>query len=150
MNDQPELTPEQRLLGRFIDLKRQIKELEAEAESLKANELKGYLSDGEYVEVGGQIITWQYDMCHSFDVQSALGAGDISAEAVGKHSKVTVVPKMVLKRIKDAKDEALQSQRLKRLAKAEEAFEILECLPDWVDSSLVICKQTKELLEAVK
>jgi len=120
MNEEKELTHEERVMTRYKELGSMIRNLEAEQRAIKETEIIPSMQDGIQFSDSDSYLAYQFETRNSFDWESAVSVGDIPLEIIQKYMKPTVIRKLVVKKLKDDEQKAIANQQLQIQAKASD------------------------------
>ena len=113
-----EMTPEEKIFARYIELSEQIKSLEAEREGIKQTELiPAMAEDGLQFSHDGLYARFEFSERISFDHKRARAEGAISDEVWKEYTSVQVSRSLYVRKIKDDAQLQAEQQALTEMAK---------------------------------
>ena len=117
MNEERELTPEQRIMTRYMDLGREIRELTEERENIRDSELLPMmLEDGISFELDGQRLRFEFVEKVDFDHKAARANGDISDDVWCRYTSVKIERRLMARKTGDEAAKQAEEQLLAQMA----------------------------------
>ncbi len=108
--EQTELTGEQKIMRRYVELGKIISDAKFERDKIKATEIDPMmLEDGISFELGGKVMRFEYQSRGNFDWERAKSAGKIPDDVWDEYSSCSVVRVLSVRNRGD--DEAFQAEQ---------------------------------------
>jgi len=118
MSNTEQMTPEERIFARYIELSEQIKSLEAERDGIKTTELiPAMAEDGLQFSHNGLYARFEFSERVSFDYKRARAEGKIPDDVWNEYTSVQVSRALYVRKVKDDAQLQAEQQALIEMAK---------------------------------